>query len=125
MNLNFSLPYYRLRPLRIIALSIILGSCASVKKIAVEGDVVRMLRQSETFSNHFTGFSLYDLESDEFVAGYNSTMKFTPASNTKLLTMYVTLKSFGDSIPAFTYLKKDSSLYVSPMGDPTFFVCPF
>ncbi|WP_420578571.1 D-alanyl-D-alanine carboxypeptidase [Ekhidna sp.] len=100
-------------------------SCASVKQLAMEKDVNRLLNHSEVFSDQFTGFSLYDIESGTFIASHNSTLKFTPASNTKLLTMYVTMKSFGDSIPSLLYSKKDSSVWVSPVGDPTFLYEPF
>ncbi|MEO9871243.1 D-alanyl-D-alanine carboxypeptidase [Ekhidna sp.] len=99
--------------------------CSTVKKIAVEQDVTRQLNQSEVFSNQFTGFSLFDIEKNEFVAGYNSTLKFTPASNTKLLTMYAVLKSFSDSIPSLIYQRNDSDLHVRPIGDPTFLYKPF
>lgn len=104
----------------ILCLSLLGASCASVKQLAIEKDVNRLLNQSDVFSNQFTGFSLYDLESETFIAGHNSTLKFTPASNTKLLTMYVTLKSYPDSLPSLFYAWKDSSLQVSPLGDPTF-----
>ncbi|MEQ6165663.1 D-alanyl-D-alanine carboxypeptidase [Ekhidna sp. MALMAid0563] len=108
-----------------LCLSLLGASCASVKQLAIEKDVTRLLNQSEVFSNQFTGFSLYDLESESFIAGHNSTLKFTPASNTKLITMYVTLKSFPDSLPSLLYSKEDSMLRVAPLGDPTFLYEPF
>ena len=120
-NYSFTIPYTRW----IIPLFVILTGCASVKKIAVENDVTRLLKQSEIFSNQFTGFSLYDIESNEFVAGYNSTLKFTPASNTKLLTWYVTAKTFSDSLPALVYDISDSIIHTGTLGDPTFLYQPF
>lgn len=99
--------------------------CSSVKKIAVETDVTRLLNRSEIFSNQFTGFSLLDIETNEIIAGHNATLKFTPASNTKLLTMYATLKSFQDSIPSLLIKKIDSGVHIQPIGDPSFLYQPF
>ncbi len=108
-----------------ILVLLMITSCASVKQLAVGNDAEQLLKQSEVFSNQFTGFSLYDLESNVFLTSYNSTLKFTPASNTKLLTMYATLRSFGDSIPSLLYERLDSSVLVHPVGDPTFLYEPF
>ena len=99
---------------------VIIHSCSSVKNLAVETDIARSLNQSELFSKHFTGFSLYDVSERKFIAGYNDTKRFTPASNVKLLTLYTTLKSFGDSIPSLLYNTSNDSLLVQPIGDPTF-----
>ncbi|WP_462250084.1 D-alanyl-D-alanine carboxypeptidase [Ekhidna sp.] len=104
---------------------VITAGCASVKQLAVGNDAEQLLKQSEIFSSQFTGFSLYDIEANSFITSYNSTLKFTPASNTKLLTMYASLKSFQDSIPSLLYLKEDSSVIVEPIGDPTFLYSPF
>lgn len=112
------------KPLFILLISLSVG-CSSVKQLAVENDINKLLNQSPVFSNQFTGFSLYDIESSQYVASYNSTLKFTPASNTKLLTMYASLKTFGDSIPAIAYQWKDSMLLVKPLADPTFLYRPF
>ncbi len=101
-------------------LALTISSCSSVKNLAVDKDIERTFNQSSLFSNQFTGFSLYDIEKKEFISGYNDTKKFTPASNTKLLTMYVSLKSFADSIPGLLHSKNGASIVVQPTGDPTF-----
>ncbi|WP_420318711.1 D-alanyl-D-alanine carboxypeptidase [Ekhidna sp.] len=124
MNQYFSLLKHERNPYQMLInglfYCLFLSNCASVKKIALEKDINQIINQSDVFSSQFTGFSLYDMEANEFIASYNSTLKFTPASNTKLLTMYATLKSFEDSIPSLHYLKTDSSLIIAPLGDPTF-----
>ncbi len=103
-----------------IAFLFLFSGCSSVKKVALEFDTMSILRQSEVFSQHHVGFSLYDIESEQFISNYNSSLLFTPASNTKLLTMYATLSSFQDSIPALLYQIRDTVLHVEPSGDPTF-----
>ena len=110
----------------VFALTIsIISGCSSVKQIAVEKDTSRLLNQSEIFSSQFTGFSLFDIDANQFVASHNSTLRFTPASNTKLLTMYAVLKTFDGHIPSLIYSQKDSSLIITPLGDPTFLYHPF
>lgn len=97
-----------------------ISACSSVKNLAVDKDIERTFNQSSHFSNQFTGFSLYDIENEKFVSGYNDTKRFTPASNTKLLTMYVAMKSFSDSIPGLLHSSFGNSILVQPTGDPTF-----
>ncbi len=108
----------------ILILGIVVG-CKGVKNFAVDNDVRKFLKHSEVFSNQFTGFSLFDLESDQIIVHHNATLKFTPASNTKLLTMYATLKSFQDSIPSFLFKETDSVTFIQPLGDPTILYEPF
>ena len=102
----------------------LLFNCSSVKNtaknLAVDTDINRTFNQSPLFNRQFTGFSLFDLAANKFVAGYNDTKRFTPASNTKILTMYTALKSFADSIPSLLYKQYNDSLLVQPIGDPTF-----
>lgn len=122
-SMNSSISFTKYLSLLILVLS--LNGCATVKQLAVENDAERLLKQSTVFSNQFTGFSLFDIETNSFVAGYNSTLKFTPASNTKLLTMYAVLETFGDSIPSIIFQEEDSSILIQPIGDPTFLYEPF
>jgi serine-type D-Ala-D-Ala carboxypeptidase/endopeptidase (penicillin-binding protein 4) len=95
-------------------------ACSSLKNVVIKKDISSILNQSSVFTDQFTGFSLFDLESNKYLINHNSSLRFTPASNTKLLTMYAVMKSFSDSIPALIYQKSDSGLIVSPTGDPTF-----
>lgn len=111
--------------LALLVLVLLVTRCASVKQLAVENDAERLLKQSEVFSNQFTGFSLFDIEANAYVAGYNSTLKFTPASNTKLLTMYAVMKSFNDTLPSLVYQKSGDNVFINPLGDPTFLYEPF
>lgn len=86
----------------------------------VKRGINRKLSQAPIFKNQFTGFSLYDLNEGAFIMGFNETKRFTPASNVKILTMYVSLKSFDQTIPGMLYQESNDSLWVQPIGDPTF-----
>lgn len=96
------------------------SSCTSMKKVFVSRDIQRSLKNSEIFRNQFTGFVLYDPEKKEFIAKHNSNLYFTPASNTKILTTLSSIEAFGDSIPTFLYAERNDSIYLEPLGDPSF-----
>jgi D-alanyl-D-alanine carboxypeptidase/D-alanyl-D-alanine-endopeptidase (penicillin-binding protein 4) len=84
-----------------------------------------MVRDSEQFAQAFTGFSLLDAVSGEILADVNGARYFTPASNTKVLTLYASLSLLGDSLPGLELRPEalDASrtvMLVRPTGDPTF-----
>ncbi|WKN32239.1 D-alanyl-D-alanine carboxypeptidase [Porifericola rhodea] len=76
--------------------------------------------ESPVFETNFTGFALYDTEREEMVYEYQSDKYYTPASNTKIFTLYASLKLLGDSIPALEYQLQGDSLLFTGTGDPTF-----
>ncbi len=80
----------------------------------------QMVDQSPVFDQNFTGFALYDPERDEMVYEYQADKYYTPASNTKIFTLYACLKMLGDSIPALQYAVNGDSLIFTGTGDPTF-----
>lgn len=80
----------------------------------------REIRKSPVFQASHTGFALYDLEEKKFVELVNADKYFTPASNTKIFTLWAGLKILDDSVPAFRFVKKGDSLILSGTGDPTF-----
>ena len=95
-------------------------SSYDIRHSSVRHDIERFLKSSEVFSSHFTGFSLYDLADDQFIVNYNGDKYFTPASNVKVLTLYAVLKSFEKKMPTALYAETEDTLFVRPIGDPTF-----
>ncbi|MEO0333686.1 MAG: D-alanyl-D-alanine carboxypeptidase, partial [Bacteroidota bacterium] len=79
-----------------------------------------LIDESPVFQRSFTGFALYDAEQDEIIYEYQSDKYFTPASNTKIFTLYAGLKLLGDSIPALQYRRENNSFVFTGTGDPTF-----
>lgn len=76
--------------------------------------------QSHVLANHYHGFSLYDMDEGRFVYGVNEGNHFTPASNTKVFSLFTSLKHIGDSIPGLAYAVRGDSLFFWGTGDPTF-----
>lgn len=78
------------------------------------------LEDSDIFNKSFTGFALYDPEQISMLYEYNSDKYFTPASNTKILTLFTCLQFLGDSIPALQYKKQGDFMVFWGTGDPSF-----
>ncbi|MFY0605314.1 MAG: D-alanyl-D-alanine carboxypeptidase [Cyclobacteriaceae bacterium] len=97
-----------------------LNACQSIKSIATSRDINSQLKKSEIFSQQFTGLVLYDPIEKRYLKDFNGDKHFTPASNTKILTMAASLSVLGDSIPTFRVLDTPDTLFVEPFGDPTF-----
>jgi serine-type D-Ala-D-Ala carboxypeptidase/endopeptidase (penicillin-binding protein 4) len=95
---------------------IFLSSCAPISKKAL----TKTFKQTEKSFQDETGFALYDPQEKKTLYEYNSDKYFTPASNTKILTLFASLNIIGDSIPAIKYVQRNDSLIFWGTGDPSF-----
>jgi D-alanyl-D-alanine carboxypeptidase/D-alanyl-D-alanine-endopeptidase (penicillin-binding protein 4) len=89
-----------------------LFSCAGAK-------LHKELTSLEQEFSHHAGLVIYDIEANREIFSYNSDKYFTPASNTKVLTLFASMKILGDSVPALYYHKQGDSLIFWGTGDPT------
>ena len=78
------------------------------------------IAQNPAFAQSHCGFVLYDLEKQRTVYTHHGERYFTPASNTKIFTLYTSLRMLGDSIPALKYVARHDSLFFWGTGDPSF-----
>jgi len=99
----------------LIALAAAAVSCSPISSRTLN----KQFAETEKKFNDHTGFVLYDMAADRTVYEYNGSTYFTPASNTKIFTLYASLKLLGDSIPAFKYQERHDSLVVWGTGDPS------
>jgi serine-type D-Ala-D-Ala carboxypeptidase/endopeptidase (penicillin-binding protein 4) len=79
------------------------------------------IETSETFKQGFTGFHLLDARTGQVLCAVQADHYFTPASNTKILTLATCLATMGDSLTGFEYaLLSDTVGLFRPAADPTF-----
>lgn len=98
--------------------SILLASCATSRhaRRSLEQEITR----SPVFSTAFTGFVLRDPAAEKTLCDINGAKYFTPASCTKIFTLYTCLRTLGDSLPALRWQSDGENLYFEGTGDPTF-----
>ncbi|MBX2964858.1 MAG: D-alanyl-D-alanine carboxypeptidase [Cyclobacteriaceae bacterium] len=82
--------------------------------------LTRQFQEIETRFQDHTGFVLYDPEKRETIFSYNGDKYFTPASNTKIFTLFASFNVLGDSIPALQYVVQGDSLIFTGTGDGSF-----
>lgn len=105
----------------LFALLLFLASCSSSKRLTrTEKQLNEKIFTSSVFEKGFSGFAIFDPETNEYLYESNSKKHFTPASNMKILTYYISSKILGDSIPAIRYFTTGDSLIFFGTGDPTF-----
>lgn len=94
-------------------------SSCNINKVSMKS-TARLIQQSTTFAQNQTGIVFYDIAEQKIVFEQEANRYFMPASNTKLFTFYASLKTLGDSIPAFHYKVSGDSLILWGTGDPSF-----
>lgn len=108
--------YNRILVLFIISAFVLITSCKVVQPTATTS----LFPVADDFESALIGVSIFDESTGEYLVQINADKHFSPASNTKLLTTYATLKHFGDSLPGWAYHEANDTLYIIPQGDPTF-----
>ena len=93
-----------------------LSSCSPVSSVRIK----KTLSATEDRFQDHTAFVLYDPVGKKTLCDFNGARYFTPASNTKIFTLYSALKILGDSVPALEYVQRNDSLIFWGTGDPSF-----
>lgn len=103
-----------MRFITFVALIVTLSSCS------ISRYVNREVKKSEILSQQHTGLSIQPVGDTKSLVSFNDRQYFTPASNTKLFSLYAGLSSLGDSIPGLEYLEWGDILLIQGTGDPSF-----
>ncbi|MEM8526657.1 MAG: D-alanyl-D-alanine carboxypeptidase [Bacteroidota bacterium] len=93
-------------------------SCLLTAQSAQIQGIDTIFQKSKLFDQIFTGFALYEPQQDSFLYRRAADKYYTPASNTKIFTLYTSLAILGDSIPALYYQETDSSFVFWGSGSP-------
>ena len=66
------------------------------------------------------GISIYEPATNKYHFKHNAENYFTPASNTKLFSMFAGLTYLGDNLKGLRYQQTDTALFIYPTADPSF-----
>jgi len=103
-------------------------SCKSTKRIGttppsgpknIQDSLQVLFDDNLLFQKIFTGFALFDPSKNQSIFESNAHQYYTPASNTKIFTLYSASQILGDSIPGLRYEIKGDSLLFWGTADPT------
>lgn len=112
--------------IRLLILFVFLYSCQSVEVVMQNGqeksfrNVEQYVEESPIFNRYFFGFQLFDIEEQKIIFEQNANRYFTPASNTKLFTLYTSLHYLQDSLAFVNVYDHQGQKIYQPMGDPSF-----
>ena len=105
---------------KIMLLPLLFSSCQLIHKSSWKTHVKSISNEVANLPKSFTGLSVYDLDQNKYLIKINDDHYFTPASNTKILTLAAYLNLHLTNIPSFYYQKIENQLHLIPLGDPTF-----
>ncbi|MAJ51563.1 MAG: hypothetical protein CMB82_08115 [Flammeovirgaceae bacterium] len=106
--------------LKIILIPLLFSSCQLIQKGILKPHFKRISNEIANLPKSFTGLSVYDLDQKKYLIQINDEHYFTPASNTKILTLAAYLNLDLTNIPSFKYQMQNNQLHLIPLGDPTF-----
>ena len=106
--------------LKIILIPLLFSSCQLIQKGILKPHLKRISNEIANLPKSFTGLSVYDLDQKKYLIQINDEHYFTPASNTKILTLAAYLNLNLTNIPSFKYQMQNNQLHLIPLGDPTF-----
>jgi D-alanyl-D-alanine carboxypeptidase/D-alanyl-D-alanine-endopeptidase (penicillin-binding protein 4) len=118
-QMHFSLKKVTLGRLFLVCATMSLFGCKTVSNSKLNKNISQQL-SSPTTDNYFQGLMVYDPIKKDTLYCHNSRKYFTPASNTKIITLYAALKTIPEKIPALKYIVSNDTLYMEGTGDPTF-----
>ena len=101
----------------VLASWFLISSCGSWRDLPAS--VSEYFTPESIFSDHFTGFALYDPLQQKTIYNYQADHSFTPASNTKIITLFSALKTLSDSVTAIQYHIENDTVFIWGMGDPS------
>jgi serine-type D-Ala-D-Ala carboxypeptidase/endopeptidase (penicillin-binding protein 4) len=97
----------------VAAIAMVLSAC-SVRQAQ------KTLLSSEGVKGAHIGIAIYNDTKGQWLTKYQSDHYFTPASNTKILATYLGLQFLGDSLPGWKMAENADTLFLMPLGDPSF-----
>ncbi len=80
----------------------------------------KTLLQDPALKGAHVGVAVYNVSKEKWVDKHLSDLYYTPASNTKIISTYLGMRFLGDSIPGWKMAENKDSIFLLPLGDPSF-----
>ena len=93
---------------------LLLATACSVQKAQ------KTLLSADPLKGAHVGIAIYNESNQQWVSKYQSDHYFTPASNTKIQSCFLGMKYLKDSIPGWKFAENKDSVFLMPLGDPSF-----
>lgn len=119
INVDFSRPKKALKFVIAIGIPLIIFSCKTLDKGKLNHPINKNIISDGT-DNYFQGILIYDPLKKDTLYSLNSNKYFTPASNTKIFSLFAALKTLPNKIPSLRYAIQNDTLFMEGTGDPTF-----
>ncbi len=118
----------KIQPVRILLFLIaLIATFYADAQIAYDAIAIRLdslarvlLYDREELRTAHVGISIFNPTTETFFYNYQGEKYFTPASNTKILTLYAGLTTLSDYAPALRYIETADTLFFQSTGDPSF-----
>lgn len=104
----------------IFLIALLLGSCATQYPPRFQRFFKQELKKPG-YAQHFTGILILNADTSDTLYTHQAERYFTPASNTKIATLYTALELLPEEVPALSYYAVHDTLHFSGTGDPGFF----
>jgi len=114
-----NIPAFMRKSILITLIFITIVGCASTKNKGLNKKIFDAF-SSGFYKNQFVGFMVYDPQTMDTLFNHNGKKYFTPASNTKIFTLYTGLKLLPKNIPAIRYIIQNNTLFLEGTGDLCF-----
>ena len=102
-----------------VGIPLFMFSCKTLDQDKSKHPIDERIISGDT-DNYFQGILIYDPQKKDTLYDRNSKRYFTPASNTKIFTLFAALKTLPEKIPSLRYMAQNDTLFMEGTGDPTF-----
>ena len=93
---------------------LVLSSACSVRQAQ------KTLLADPALKGAHVGVAVYNSSQEKWVDRHLSDLYYTPASNTKIFSSYLGMRFLKDSLPGWQMAENRDSIFLMPLGDPTF-----
>ncbi|MEX0360900.1 MAG: D-alanyl-D-alanine carboxypeptidase, partial [Allomuricauda sp.] len=92
----------------------LLVSCSSSRFARFESKL-----ESSPLNRSFHSLVVFNIDAQKEIYNHNGDRYFTPASNTKIVTLYTGTKFLPQQVPTLKYSSQNDTLYFEGTGDPS------